>query len=480
MPIEEVQPIHTPNAGRIIWNANDKALDARMAQIEQQLAAAQSMLSNLAAGDGAAVAAGPSMALSVKAKPFSAKGDDRSDDTPGIQAAIDACFAAGGGTVYFPPGVYLVSRPVVLKDLVSLTGAGMFASTLKLAGGANSTVLTDASVEQSGAYAFGRTLVADLGIDGNRDANPAGLDGIHTTAYYSTFERLYVRNCGRHGIHLGYEALSNQSSQDRITGCRVSQCGGAGIFLDIHSVDHTIAENYIHNCDTGLVIRNGGVRVVNNGIFGHTTAGILVEQTASGAIVAANDLNANKQHGIIVTRTTVEGTGQWGQVLIADNTILADGLMADGQYDGIHVDSEVPDGIALISIVANKVFGLDEQPRFQYGVNLVENITRCRCAANQISHISAAPYYVGPTCTAIELDTAGAGPLGAPALPQSGEALSNPFHAPVTVCVSGGVVSAIAIDGQTTGLIQGSIRLSALQTIAVFYTQAPAWKWFGE
>jgi hypothetical protein len=30
------------------------------------------------------------------------------DDTVAIQAAIDACFAAGGGTVFFPPGIYAI------------------------------------------------------------------------------------------------------------------------------------------------------------------------------------------------------------------------------------------------------------------------------------------------------------------------------------------------------------------------------------
>lgn len=35
------------------------------------------------------------------------------DDTAAIQAAINACFAAGGGTVYFPNGVYVISGSLV-------------------------------------------------------------------------------------------------------------------------------------------------------------------------------------------------------------------------------------------------------------------------------------------------------------------------------------------------------------------------------
>ena len=39
-------------------------------------------------------------------KDHGALGDGTTDDTAAIQAAIDACDAAGGGTVYFPPGTY--------------------------------------------------------------------------------------------------------------------------------------------------------------------------------------------------------------------------------------------------------------------------------------------------------------------------------------------------------------------------------------
>jgi hypothetical protein len=37
---------------------------------------------------------------------YGAAGDGATDDTAAVQDAIDACAAAGGGTVYFPPGIY--------------------------------------------------------------------------------------------------------------------------------------------------------------------------------------------------------------------------------------------------------------------------------------------------------------------------------------------------------------------------------------
>lgn len=56
---------------------------------------------------------------------FGAKGDNVTDDTLAIQAAIDHVnqkFA--GGVVFFPPGVYVVSAPLQLHGAVYLKGSG--------------------------------------------------------------------------------------------------------------------------------------------------------------------------------------------------------------------------------------------------------------------------------------------------------------------------------------------------------------------
>ena len=62
------------------------------------------------------------LAQTVSVKDFGAVGDGVTDDTAAIQAAIDAVFAANGGTVFFPSGVY-ISNPLILKFKVSLMGS---------------------------------------------------------------------------------------------------------------------------------------------------------------------------------------------------------------------------------------------------------------------------------------------------------------------------------------------------------------------
>lgn len=61
----------------------------------------------------------------VQADQFGATGDGVTDDTAAVQAAIDACIAAGGGEVYFPLGSYLCTAVTIGNETgVILKGAG--------------------------------------------------------------------------------------------------------------------------------------------------------------------------------------------------------------------------------------------------------------------------------------------------------------------------------------------------------------------
>lgn len=77
---------------------------------------------------------------------FGAKGDGVTNDTAAIQAAINACNAAGGGTVYFPatPNFYTLQKIVAQADIITMSnmanvrllGDG-YASKIRQIGSAN-------------------------------------------------------------------------------------------------------------------------------------------------------------------------------------------------------------------------------------------------------------------------------------------------------------------------------------------------------
>lgn len=66
-----------------------------------------------------------------------------------------------------------------------------------------------------------------------------------------------------------------------------------------------------------------------------------------------------------------------------------------------------------------------------------------------------------------------------PAVPASGTAQANTYDIPVTVCVAGGTVTGIAVNGNATGLTAGPITLQPGDTITLTYTAAPTWTWLG-
>jgi len=89
---------------------------------------------------------------------FGAKGDKLSNDQAAIQAAIDACNKAGGGTVYFPAGDYLSGAIRLLSHV-----------TLQLDNGA--TLWASTKPEDYAGYGSSRLLVAEdaeyIGIVGD-------------------------------------------------------------------------------------------------------------------------------------------------------------------------------------------------------------------------------------------------------------------------------------------------------------------------
>lgn len=118
-------------------------------------------------------------------KAFGAKGDGVTDDTAAIQQAIDACAAAGGGTVFLPAGTYLVSIRVhpenanwatalIIENYVTLVGDGIERTTILLApipnaipAGCNPSwkgMVTSVGTPSGGNAGVG---LRDLTIDGN-------------------------------------------------------------------------------------------------------------------------------------------------------------------------------------------------------------------------------------------------------------------------------------------------------------------------
>lgn len=143
--------------------------------------------------------------MPINVKDRGATGNGTTDDSLAIQSAIDAVEAVGGGTVYFPPGDYLVNSGLTVDadKPVRLLGAGM-AMKSGTAGGAHTrlkrTAGTAPVIKATGTSFLVRGWVAieDMGIDGG------GTTGRGIVLYRCQnvyLHRLRVANCRHNAIH---------------------------------------------------------------------------------------------------------------------------------------------------------------------------------------------------------------------------------------------------------------------------------------
>lgn len=105
-----------------------------MSRIETELSSRRRLLSlGAVAGLAGLVSTGEAMHASPRAsvpaqqihdvRTFGANGDGVSDDTSAFQRALDSSSNAGGGTVYAPPGRYLLRGTLMVPDGVTLRGS---------------------------------------------------------------------------------------------------------------------------------------------------------------------------------------------------------------------------------------------------------------------------------------------------------------------------------------------------------------------
>jgi len=139
---------------------------------------------------------------SVSVKDFGAVGDGTTDDTAAIQAAINAVFAAGGGTVYFPIGTYAVTQLSLNwgTSLLSIVfkGASESASVIKRTGATTNAVFNLSATLGDGVYSEFR----DLTINGNSTATTGILATLIARA---TLKNVRIINC----TTVGYDSVGS-------------------------------------------------------------------------------------------------------------------------------------------------------------------------------------------------------------------------------------------------------------------------------
>lgn len=139
-------------------------------------------------------------------KDYGAVGDGVTDDTLAIQTAINSVIAVGGGLVYIPPGVYIVTS-IHYGSNLTIQGSGIEVTILKLKDNSNGESVFNCNQEVA------NICIRDLTIDGNRDNQTVYGHGIRSGTeggiVGGLFFNLYIKNTGAYGIGLQKGTFKN-------------------------------------------------------------------------------------------------------------------------------------------------------------------------------------------------------------------------------------------------------------------------------
>lgn len=276
----------------------------------------------------------------VSVKDFGAVGDGVADDTTEIQAAIDA-LPAGGGTVFFPAGTYLISTALAPSDGCRLLGVDT-GSVIKVA--------DSADVHAIRINAVNDVTVEFLEIDGNKVNQTTGGHGV--TSVGTSVKRIRISDCYIHDCKFDGIGLAATTSVNVIVErCIVNDNDGSGINNRSGTIVESVFANNIakdngeHNIGitskaTYLVISDNvcdGAGTADN-ITGYNTGNRHISVTGNVCKVGANHgihlggrfisivgnvINAPTNNGIMVANTN--DSDQAYHAVVADNIINAAG-----------------------------------------------------------------------------------------------------------------------------------------------------------
>ncbi|HSW99793.1 MAG TPA: hypothetical protein VLH38_02030 [Patescibacteria group bacterium] len=256
---------------------------------------------------------------------------NNTDDTNAIQAAIDACGAAGGGTVFIPQGTVAVTT-IVLKNHVWLRGAGMYATTVRCLSNTNATVIKN-YVSPNGVIGNAEFCgVLDLQVDGNKAGNGGATS---------------------HGIAFGTNPQYTQATGDNqfdphhlVQNVRITNCSGVGFYDNGRSecrLINVVAEKNLNggiatSFDTFLESCTAG----NNGVFGFSFSHGDIMANNCKAFLAGRDQATNSPGfsmtgaGLAVTLTgcIAQNNNGDGFFISGVTSIIMSGCAADSNNYG--------------------------------------------------------------------------------------------------------------------------------------------------
>ena len=349
--------------------------------------------------------------------------NDGLDDSPAVQAAVDACAAAGGGTVSVPVGVYTLARhggwayfAVGLADGVELRGDSRAGSILRLApGSASSVKLLQADGTTDAA-------VTNITLDGDK-ANQTVNEHRHGVVVQDSarfrVEQVTAQNFTGDGVYL-YNGVTDATVRDvratgntrngltiapSIPGVQVrgvsvsnsqfvanaaqqfdSEPGGEGRIEDVRISDclfdaEGISTEYVLTISgTSTAFKGNGWHVVNSRINGPIVIVWFDDVTLTGNTIQ----NPTTKAAILVYRTASRVAITGNRIALTSTTVTSGRAV----YVAATSSTSQPDDIVISSNIISAAFATN------MGID-IGGAARATITGNTISGAGSVAWYPG-------------------------------------------------------------------------------------
>ncbi len=344
--------------------------------------------------------------MNYNVKDFGAAGNGSTDDKLAIQQAIDAAHEAGGGTVYIPEGTYIVSGnhkasygAILLRDNVTLEGAGMGKTIIKLADGWDHKVT--GIIRTKSAEINENITVRDLTIDGNMQNTKGEVDGFFTGVTPGVakadqnilVERVEIHSVSRYGFD-PHEQTVGLTIRDSVA----HHNGYDGFTIDFQSFGSLINNISYANGRHGFNVVTGShdMTLLNNVAYDNGAEGLVIQRGSddrdltNNIYVEGGSFYNNGRNGVLVKISTdvtvkhvdVYGNGRYGieldgasRTLISDNEVYNNSQSGNGKYHEIKIsgydDKNGASGkyfAATDNIITGNLIYADGDIRSAYGI----------------------------------------------------------------------------------------------------------------
>ncbi|WP_165618087.1 right-handed parallel beta-helix repeat-containing protein [Mycolicibacterium porcinum] len=290
----------------------------------------------------------------IDVKSHGATGDGTTDDYAAVMAAIREAANAGGGTVFFPAGVYALSDSIG-DDIdgfaqICLLGAGERAARLRMT--ANAAPISGRWVE---------CRIENLKIDANDQGAP-GFD--------VDLDKSYIRHCWVLGW-TGYGMRLNANTVGLLNWIDdnfIEQATGYGIYTTYRFYDSWIVNNNIGSTGPNLSIEAGPVRVLANHLDGEPQHNIQLRGNKQLTIIGNICEGARREAIVFTMPPWLESDDE--QIAVVGNNITNGGKAAPGEYPAIGIYSVDADHRTRgFNVTGNYIANTDEGAGWSYAVD---------------------------------------------------------------------------------------------------------------